>query len=308
MAFTLPEADDARRFLTTHLGRDPGIVEPVGEGAWSRCFGFGEAGDERVVRFGRHREDFEKDRHAARFAREALPIPEVFAVGEALGGFFAISRRVRGEPLETLAPARFAAVLPSLLEALDALHAVDLAPWPGWGGWDARGRARGESWRDFLIGFDDDPEGRLGAWRERLRAVPEADALFTAAHARLAELARDLSVERRLVHADLINRNVLVAGDRLAGVFDWGCSFYGDFLYDWAWLEFWAPWHPGIEAAGIRETAERHFAAAGLDVPGLARRWRACAIHIGLDHLRYHAFTGNGAALAAVVERLAPSV
>lgn len=39
-------------------------------------------------------------------------------------------------------------------------------------------------------------------------------------------------VERRIVHADLLNRNVLVDGDRLTSVLDWGNVMYGDPLYD----------------------------------------------------------------------------
>jgi hygromycin-B 4-O-kinase len=89
-------------------------------------------------------------------------------------------------------------------------------------------------------------------------------------------------------------------------VFDWGCSIYGDFLYDLAWIDFWSPWHPGIAAASLRAVAERHFAAIGLEVPALERRWLACAIHIGLDHLAYDAHTGDIAALEAVARRLAP--
>jgi aminoglycoside phosphotransferase (APT) family kinase protein len=48
-----------------------------------------------------------------------------------------------------------------------------------------------------------------------------------------------------VLHADLLNRDVLVAGDgsRLVAVFDWGCSAYDDFLYELAWFTFWVPWH-----------------------------------------------------------------
>jgi aminoglycoside phosphotransferase (APT) family kinase protein len=39
-----------------------------------------------------------------------------------------------------------------------------------------------------------------------------------------------------VVHGDLLARNVLVEGDRISGVLDWGSACFGDPLYDAAWL------------------------------------------------------------------------
>ena len=76
----------------------------IGEGAWSRCFGYLVGDREYAVRFGRYIEDFQKDHWAARFSSALLPIPKVFEVREALDGYFAISRRAHGIPLENVAP------------------------------------------------------------------------------------------------------------------------------------------------------------------------------------------------------------
>ena len=129
------------------------------------------------------------------------------------------------------------------------------------------------------------------------------DAPFDAGMARLFELADACPDERFVVHADLINRNVLVESGRINAVFDWGCSFYGDFLYDLAWIEFWAPWHPSIAATDIRAEARRHYASIGLEVDDLDARMRCYLIHIGLDHQAYCAFTGNDDDLVAVTAR-----
>lgn len=66
---------DASRFLNRHLGREVGAVELIGEGAWSRCFGFTDRGRNLVIRFGRFLDDFEKDRRAGSFSSAALPMP-----------------------------------------------------------------------------------------------------------------------------------------------------------------------------------------------------------------------------------------
>lgn len=302
-----PTASDAARFLRAHFGREALHVEWVGEGAWSRCFGFEDCGRDLVVRFGRFLEDFERDRRAASFRSEALPVPEVLEIGEALGAYFAISSRAYGLPLESLDEDGWMEILPSLLRALDAMRVVDLGDVPGYGNWDARGHARDASWAAFLLSIDaDTPALRTHGWRRKLAESPLGDELFRAGHALLAQLAATLPTSRCIVHSDLINRNVLVSEERIAAIFDWGCSFYGDFLYDVAWLEFWSPWHPPLAAVDVRERARQHYAAIGLAVPELDARIRCCMLHIGLAHLAYNAHTGDHGALAATAERMAP--
>jgi hygromycin-B 4-O-kinase len=306
-AANLPQAADAGAFLRGHLGREASALEWVGEGAWSRCFGFEDQRRELVIRFGRYLDDFEKDQRAASFASAALPILEVFEIGVAFDGYFVISARARGVPLEALDRAGWVAVLPSLFGALDALRGVDLSLTPGYGDWDRNGSASERSWRKFLVAIDtDSPERRTHGWREKLIASPIGDELFRAAHALLAELSEQLPDLRSLVHSDLINRNVLVADGRICAIFDWGCSFYGDFLYDVAWLAFWSPWFEALAALDVVQEAERHYASIGLRVPNLRARMRCCMLHIGLVHLAYNAHTGSLEDLVAVAERIRP--
>ena len=300
-AFGVREASD---FLAEHLGHDVGPVELVGEGAWSRCFGFRDDGRELVIRFGKYLDDFERDRRASSFSTPELPVPEVTEIGSALDGYFAISSRAYGEPLESLSATAWVQTLPALFAVLDAIRGIDVSETSGYGGWDARGDARVSSWREFLLSVEaDDRSRRTYGWRQRLADSSVGDAPFRAGMARIAELADSCPDARFVVHADLINRNVLVEADRITAVFDWGCSFYGDFLYDIAWLEFWAPWYPAIAAIDIRSEARRHYASIGLEVDDLDTRLRCYLIHIGLDHQAYCAFTGRDEDLARVTER-----
>lgn len=296
---------EARHFLEDRLGRTVDPVEWVGEGAWSRCFGFRDGGRELVVRFGAFAVDFEKDRRAASLRSPTLPIPEVIEVGPAFDGYFAISSRVRGVPLESLSRDAWRGTLPSLLSTLDAIRRADLAGSSGWGEWDGAGQAPFASWRDFLLDVErDTPEQRTHGWRRRLRQSAVGEDTFRAGLSHLDALSEGLKVPRSLVHCDLINRNVLVESDTITGVFDWGCSLYGDFLYDLAWIEFWAPWHEGIDADVLHDGALAHYAEAGLALPDSGVRLHCCKIHIALAHQAYNAFTGDAAALQQVTEHL----
>ena len=118
----------------------------------------------------------------------------------------------------------------------------------------------------------------------------------------MANLSEGLEVSRHLVHADLLHGNVLVAGDRITAVLDWGCSLYGDFLYDVAWMTFWAPWHPGVACVDIATAARSHLTAIGADVVDYDRRLHCCMLHIGLDHIAYNAHVERWDELATVID------
>lgn len=283
----------ARQWLGRHFERDVAAVELVGEGSWSRCFGFVLDGRALVVRFGAHVDDFEKDRLAASFARPGLPVPDVLHIGSAPAGA-AISERGFGEPLESLGESGWQAVLPSLLTLLDAARSVDLSATSGSGQWDGDGIGPHPTWRDHLVSVGDDVAGSRVHGRLALLATSEVgDRTFRAGLARLGELVDAGPTERHLVHADLLNRNVLVEGGRITCVFDWGCALYGDHLYDLATLIFWSAWYPDLAAIDVRAAAVEHFAAIGLAVDDMEERLLACQLHVALGGVAYSAFVGD---------------
>ena len=114
----------AARFLAERYGPSAGSVAELGDGDWSRAFSFRLDNRDLVVRFGRHLEDFTKDQKAMAFARPELPVPTVLEVGEALGGFYAISERHFGAFLETLDEREWRILMPALLRGLDALREI----------------------------------------------------------------------------------------------------------------------------------------------------------------------------------------
>jgi hypothetical protein len=102
---------------------------------------------------------------------------------------------------------------------------------------------------------------------------------------------------------------VLVSPDarQVEAVLSWKCSVRGDFLFDAAWCSFWAPFHPGIAAAGplsglLQVPAVRAGPGALLDA---AARHHCYELHIGFTHLGWNIWTGNQAGLAATTRRLA---
>lgn len=297
--------DQARAFLQAHLATPPQELALIGAGAWSRCYGYRVGGAAYAIRFGAHVEDFHKDQRAATYASADLPIPRVLEIGETLGGYFAIAERAYGAPLESVDARTWRAVVPSLVAALEAMRTADIAATPGFGGWDEHGCASSPSWSQHLLAVaEDTPDLRIHGWRRKLEAgSPEGSAAFVWGYSLLLRMVSD-AIPRSLLHCDLINRNVLVEEGHIAAVFDWGCARYGDHLYDLAWFEFWAPWHPNLDLALLWLALETRWQAIGYLPDNLAARLAACYLHIGLDHLAYNAHLGDWETLAATAARM----
>lgn len=298
--------EQAAAFLADrYAGRAAGVGR-LGGGDWSRAYSFELDGRSLVARFGAYRQDFEKDRAATMFAGPDLPVPAVTEIGAAYGGWYAISERYSGVFLESLEGPEFERLMPALMKALDALRRVpvpaDASPvWP-----DEPGSAAG--WRDWLTATLEDVDGgRVSGWRAKLAESASLEGLFATAERDLRALLPSCPEIRHVVHLDLLNRNVLVRADasRLEAVFDWGCSAFGDFLYDIAWFTFWAPWHPGLDSVGFRAAVTRHYETAGLDVPGIDDRLRCYELHIGLTHLAYCTYAGRDDSRREVAQRMA---
>jgi hygromycin-B 4-O-kinase len=216
-----------------------------------------------------------------------LPVPRVLDWGRAAEGYYALSERMTGEHIDGLGEARIRSVLPGLFAALDAMRAIDLSMWSGFGGWRANGRTTHVTWRQALLAVAHGPATR-GApnRRELLEASPIGTGPFEVGFERMRELVESCPEERHLVHDDLINRNVLVDGDRLSAVLDWGSSIYGDFVYDLAKLVFYRPWYAKWRRIDFAGEARAHYADIGLDVPNFAERLACYTLRIGLERWR----------------------
>ncbi len=277
-------------FLRDRFGATAEITRPR-QGEWSAAYFVRTADVDLVARFSPYDEDFEKDAYAGRYSSAALPIPPIIDWGRALRGFYAISRRMVGEHIDVLDEARMRRVLPSLFAALDEMRTVDLTAASGFGGWRADGRTANATWRERLLSVAAGPVTRGSpGWREVLEAWPTSVAPFEEGYAMLRELVDECPEERHLVHDDLMNFNVLVVGDRISAVLDWGSSIYGDFLYDLAKLVFYGPWYPAWRNIDFSSEARAHYEAIGLEVPRFAERLRCYMLRIGIEDMAYSAF------------------
>lgn len=272
-------------FLTDRFGVRAGAVDPLVGGDWSRAFAFRLDHRDYVVRFGAWREDFEKDQIAQTFSGTDLPVPRLVEIGQALGGFYAVSERHFGVFLEELDADGFRRVLPALIGALDVMRRFPTDP-----------ERRPVPWDQWLLDMlVDRPGERVSGWRHKLAEWRDLETLFMTAHQAMQNLLPGCPDLHHVLHLDLLNRNVLVTRDasRLEAVFDWGCLAYGDFVYEIAWFTFWAPWHAGLSAVDFRSSILDHYSAIDLAVDNFDERLACYELHIGLNHLAYNTFASG---------------
>jgi aminoglycoside phosphotransferase (APT) family kinase protein len=185
------------------------------------------------------------------------PAPEYLGAGEAGGTVFTVQRRLPGQTLHRgpgLAPEPelLAAVLPSLLAAIELQAGagdLDRPPWP--------------SWLTETI--------EAGGDGYCLHATMRQDPRTAALLRRLQALARrnltDQPRTRDVVHIDMNPANILHAGRQLTGVVDWNILFdgagQGDRGFDVATLLFYSYditltrnllWDRALELSGLAWT------------------------------------------------------
>ena len=217
-----------------------------------------------------------------RYRSAALPVPDVFTIGEGFGRWFSISRRHHGRFLEEVGPDEADALGPTVVDLLAALRAVPDTgvKAPPWGAW-------------LLDGITDHPGQPTSGWRLRLEANLVADRTFRAVDSRVRSLLDACPDRRQLVHSDLLHYNVLVspAADAIAAVFSWKHATWGDAVYDLAWCTFWGRWHDGIGALDLWERVVPTLPAEELVDIGV--RHHVYELQIGANHLGWYAALGD---------------
>jgi hygromycin-B 4-O-kinase len=285
-------SSETEQFLQAKYGSGIADVKQVGEGGWSLAFAFVRKGARNVIRWSDVADNFERDAVAARFKSDGLPVPPITSIGRGLNTFFAISPFVGGTYLEALSSAELEKTLPSLLKMFRALRALDLSGTTGFGFWSKDGKGSHDSWKAFLRDDKNESEGSLiQGWKAHLEASSMGMDAYHELWRTFVPLVERCPDERSLVHADLLNRNVLTGSGTITAVLDWGSSFYGDSLYDVAWFTFYEPWYPHFQDVHVSQRlledfqADPHTNTADVDA-----RLICYQLDIGIGSIAYNAF------------------
>jgi len=232
--------EDVRQFLQATEHADPDSIEQLAEGHISQAFGFETLdGDKFVLRIAAHQNDFQADKYAGDTFGKSLFVPKVTEIGTfGNNAFYCISERADGLPSNTLSQAEINAALPDIHDVFARIFQTDISTTRGYGEIDTKTRnAESTSWRTNLSGAI---EGiSVESYKESARYVGIDPALIDSF---IEQFHRNLpyaSEVRRLFHGDLGFDNLLIDNSKVSAVIDWAQMGYGDWMRDFARLNFW---------------------------------------------------------------------
>jgi hygromycin-B 4-O-kinase len=235
--------DVVREYTAEAQGAIAESVTQLSEGHNSQAFSFEtNEGKKLVLRIGKYEQDFVMDRYAHdHFNKDALPIPAVLDIGPFRDGtFYCVSEFVEGTPSDQLNAKKFADALSSIHNAFATLFNQDISGTHGYGRIDsATGNAEGADWQQMLSneieGIDLD---ELKASADSIQLDPTIIDRFVRQFHQNIGFSKPV---RRLVHGDLGSDNLLIKDNKVVALIDWEKVGYGDWAYDFAWLDFWYP-------------------------------------------------------------------
>ena len=294
---------DTTRFLQEKFGSQISELTLLSGGEWSQAYSFIHQDRKYVLRWCNSSETFEKDAFASSFNSEAMLIPKIIYEGMKYDKYFAISEFAQGKFIETLIPIELEKTLPSLFNLFDALRNADLSKSTRYGGWDKSGIGGHKSWKEYLLDVKNDHNDALThGWYTSLANSTLGTNIFDQLYSRLLSLVDQCPEVRELIHADLLNYNLLVSDNKISAVIDWQCSLFGDSLYDIAWFTFYAPWYPQLEAVQLCQKAIAHFESIATNTLNLKTRLLCYHLHIGLGSIAYNTFKKDWKAAQEVAE------
>lgn len=231
---TRADQRDVQIFLERSLGYAVESLQPITGGEVALAFDVTTSIGPLIFRLGPSERNFIKDKVAfENFCSNTVPIPAIRQIGRFNDNlFFAVSEKAPGIRLDLLDAESEKLLRPALMQTLSTIHLFPAPPDAAFGRWGVEPRSSAESWPEHARasaekGF---PAGR---------SVDEAFQ-FQEWHERLIELSRHLPNLRQLVHGDPGYNNAFAHDDKISSVIDWAESFYGDPLYDVAWLCVWS--------------------------------------------------------------------
>jgi len=234
--------EDIQHFLETSEQADPTSIEQLTEGHISQALGFETYnGDKRVIRISPKNEDFLADQYAFEHFGESLLVPRVVELGNfGEESYYCISERADGVTSDELSDIEMTTALQDIHDVYARIFTTDISSTSGYGHPDLQtGNAAYASWKEALTGRLDDMNPELLKLNAQNIGLDKTliERFIDQYNANLPYA----SETRRLTHGDLGFDNLLVREAKVTAVIDWSGLGYGDWMYDFAKLDFWWP-------------------------------------------------------------------
>jgi len=279
-------------FLKGKFGNNIQDVQVLGGGAWSYAYSYVLNEIKYVIRWGNVPDNFERDTFASRFSSPLMPVPKIEEMGEENSRYYAVSRFYSGDFLEEISASELDGAKLSINKMLHSIRSIDLSSYQGFGFFNKEGVGSHSSWREFILDDKNESQGSLiHGWKTILAASSMGNYAYYKIWNEFKSLVNYCPEDKRMVHSDLVNKNVLVESNNISAVLDWGSAFYGDPLYDIACIKFCEIWYPSFKETNLVEYLLNDFKSdSNVNIQDIEERLLCYQLNIGANAIAYNAF------------------
>jgi hygromycin-B 4-O-kinase len=242
-----------------------------------------------VIRLSHTSENFHRDKIASRWSSPNLPIPQIIKIDRYQNYHYAISPYFSGVAFESLSIADLEQTIPNFISMMTALQTVNLDSFTGYGTITPAGKGAFGSWSEALLDVNSDrPDNLVHGWKKKLAEIPETYNKYEWFYKQLEKLVKYCPEHKRVIHSDLLYQNLLVHNHKINAVLDWGCSMFGDPVYDIAIFDFFEPWFPAFTQVNLIPRMRQSFLEQSPDNRhSFEERMVACQIHLTLGNIMF---------------------
>jgi aminoglycoside phosphotransferase (APT) family kinase protein len=174
------------------------------------------------------------------------------------------------------------------VEILFNIHQSDISETEHFGHWTDFKKANYQSWANFL---DDYIKTKIDYLKDFFSDNNEELSFIKQLEDRIYELLPYCSEERYLIHGDYGLHNTLgTTPGKITGIIDWELSKFGDFVYDIAWLEFWAHYDKQTYKEAYRELYE---SKKGKEIENYEKRLQCYTLCVVLHMVYFNCTSGQ---------------
>ena len=262
---------------------------PLKGGEWSAAYKYSFEGNDYVIRLSHTSENFYRDKVASQWSSTNLPIPKIIKIDCYENHYYAISPFFYGEAFESLSADELEQTIPNFLSMMTAMQSVSLDSFTGYGTITPVGKGAFDSWSEALLDVNSDrPDNLVHGWKKKLAEIPKAYSKYEWFYKQLEKLVKYCPEHKCVIHSDLLYQNLLVYKRKINAVLDWGCSMFGDPLYDLAIFDFFEPWFPAFNHVNLIPKMRQSFLEQSPDNRhNFEERMVACQIHLTLGNIKF---------------------
>lgn len=260
--------------VTKFFGVNNISIDPFSFGENSNAYSFSVKDQEYVLRVSLFGHGFILDQLFFKLLKNSIiPIPETVYTGKFKNKYFSISKRIQGKLLIDEDDNTQLSLMGEFLKISHAIHSdshsVSIT---GFGPIGENGAGKYQSWRSFIE--DQTPSSStlwLPNYFDKLNQLKLSNFI-------------DITGDKGYIHGDYGYKNIIVKSGKISGVIDWEDAKLGDFVYDIAYIHFWA-----TQTDFQKIFYNFYSSSATLDLKNFKKRFDCYTLYIGISLLNYFA-------------------